>query len=137
LEEAIRLSPTDPLVYLRYFWAGMAAVHLADDTSAVKWLLKARQSNRFYPHASMWLAVAYRRLGDEEKANAMIAEYRNAVLTFTIAGWTKIFATNNVIVAEHRKSIETALRRLVPEIASVEAEHQNSKSTSCAGFRFC
>ena len=77
----------------------------------------------------MWLAVAYQRLGDEEKANAMIAEYRKAVLTFTIAGWTKIFATNNVIVAEQRKSIETALRRLVLEIASVEAEHQNSRST--------
>lgn len=25
LQEAIQLSPTDPLVYLRYFWAGMAA----------------------------------------------------------------------------------------------------------------
>lgn len=137
LEEAIRLSPTDPIVYLRYFWAGMAAVHLSDDLTAVKWLLKARQANRFYPHSSMWLAVAYQRLGDDEKANTMMAEYRKAALSFTIAGWKKLFATNNIIVAEQRKGVEAALRRLVPEIASVEAEHQISRSTSCSGFRFC
>jgi DNA-binding winged helix-turn-helix (wHTH) protein/tetratricopeptide (TPR) repeat protein len=137
LGDAIQLSPTDPLIYLRYFWAGMAAVHLSDDATAVKWLIKARQANQFYPHSSMWLAVAYQRLGDDENANAMMAEYRKAVLSFTIAGWKKHYATNNVVVADQRKSIETALRRLVPEIASVEAEHPYSRSIPCAGFRFC
>ena len=43
-ERAIRLSPTDPLIYLRYFMPGMVAVHMADDQTAVKWLLKARQA---------------------------------------------------------------------------------------------
>ncbi len=28
IEEAIRISPTDPAIHVRYFWAGMAAVHL-------------------------------------------------------------------------------------------------------------
>ena len=137
LEEAIRLSPTDPLIYLRYFWAGMAAVHLSDDLAAVKWLLKARQANRYYPHSSMWLAVAYQRMGEDEKANAMMAEYRKTALSFTIAGWKRHFATKDGIVAEQRERIERDLRRLVPEIASVEAEHPSLKFSSCAGYRFC
>jgi hypothetical protein len=67
----------------------------------------------------------------------MMAEYRKSALSFTIAGWKKRLTMNNVVVAEHRKSIETVLRRRVSEIASIEAEHSNSQSSSCSGFRFC
>ena len=137
IERAIRLSPTDPLIYLRYFRAGIAAVHMADDQTAVRWLLKARQANRSYPHSAFWLAVAYHGLGEEEKAKAMMAEYRSKV-TFTIAGWKKSLATNNPVVAEKLKRIEQILRRLVPELSSRDAEHRNVKSISCDGFtEFC
>jgi len=138
IERAIRLSPTDPLIYLRYFMAGMAAVHMADDQTAVKWLLKARQANRSYPHSALWLAVAYHGLGEEEKAKAIMAEYRSKVPSFTIAGWKKSLATNNPVVAEQRKRMEQILRRLVPELSSRDAEHRNVKSISCDGFtEFC
>ena len=137
LDVAIALSPTDPHIYLRYFWAGLAAVRMSEDLTAVKWLLKARQANRFFPHSSMWLAVAYAGLGDDDKARDTMAEYRKVASSFTIAGWKNNFATRNVIVAEQRERIEKVLRRLVPEIASIEAEHPNSKSRSCTGFRFC
>jgi DNA-binding winged helix-turn-helix (wHTH) protein/tetratricopeptide (TPR) repeat protein len=138
IARSIRLSPTDPLIYLRYFRAGMAAVHIGDDQTAVKWFLKARQANRSYPHSALWLAVAYHRIGEEEKAKAMMVEYRSRVTSFTIAGWKKALATNNPVVAEQRKQIEKVLRRLVPELSSRDAEHRFIKSISCDGFsEFC
>ena len=131
------LSPSDPLIYTRYLRAGMAAIHMADDHTAVKWLLKARQANRSYPHSAQWLAVAYQGVGEEKTTKAMMAEYRSKV-TFTIAGWKKSLATNNPVVAEQRKRIEQILRRLVPELSSRDAEHRNVKSISCDGFtEFC
>ena len=131
IEKSIRLSPTDPLIYMRYFRAGLAAVHIADDQTAVKWLLKARQANRSYPHSALWLAVAYHGVGEEEKAKAMMVEYRSRATSFTVAGWKRSLATNNPIVAEQRKRIEKVLRRLVPELSSRDAEHRFIKSISC------
>ena len=124
IETALRLSPTDPLVHVWYFWAGMAALHIADYQAAVQWLLKARQANRSYALSVQLLAVAYHGLGEFEKAKALMAEYLHQSANFTIARWSRIFVTDNPIVAEQRKRIEEALRGLgVPEGDSVTGQH--------------
>ena len=124
IEETIRRNPTDPSINIRYFWAGMAAVHLGDDRAAVTWLLKARQANRSYAPTKPWLAVAYLGAGDGERARAMIAEYLAVSPGFSIAAWNRIMASRNPIVIEQRKRIENAFRRLgIPEGKSPEAQH--------------
>jgi len=32
-------------MHVMYFFAGFAALHISDDQAAVRWLLKARQTN--------------------------------------------------------------------------------------------
>ena len=124
IEEAIRISPTDPNIHVRYFWAGMAAVHLADDRAAVTWLLKARQANRYYAHTMQWLAVAYLGVGDEGKARALMTEYLSHSPGYSIASWRRSMPSHSLIVIEQRKRIEDAQRRLgVTEGSSVAAQH--------------
>jgi hypothetical protein len=118
------MSPTDPNIWVRYHWAGLAAVHLEDYQTAVIWLLKARQANRNYAITMQWLAVAYLGVGNEEKARTTIGEYLKVSPGFSIASWKHFMSSRNPIVIEQRKRIEDALRRLgVPEGRSVAAQH--------------
>ncbi len=116
LERAILSNPTDHSIYVVNFWAGMAALHIGDDQAAVGWLARSRQANRDYSHSAQLLAIAYVGLGEMEKAHAAMAEYRERVPRFSMVLWQKVWATTNPVVAEQRKRMENALRRLgVPE----------------------
>ena len=124
IEEAIRLSPTDPFIHVWYFWAGMAALHVADDKTAVLWLLKARQANRAYSHSAQLLAIAYFGLGEKEKAQAVMGEYLKANPGFSLATWRRSFPARNPVVSEQRKRIEDALRHLgVAEVRAGPSQH--------------
>jgi hypothetical protein len=52
-----------------YFYAGWAALHVADDAAAVKWFIKARQANPKYPETALWLAAAYLELGKSKRTS--------------------------------------------------------------------
>ena len=115
IEEAIKLSPTDPLNYLWYFAAGRAAIHIGDFDGAVRWLQKSRHANRAYGPPVSWLAIAYVGLGREDEGRALLQQHlkgKNA--NMTIAEWTKRVLRN--LPAEQRMRIEGLLRRLgVPD----------------------
>lgn len=116
LRHAIRLSPTDPVIYAWYFWAGMAAVHLDDRTAALHWLLKARQANRNFAHTLQLMAVTYQRAGDHQRAEAAIREFLATLPGFTLEAWRRGMATRDPVAAGQRQAIEDDLRRLgVPE----------------------
>jgi tetratricopeptide (TPR) repeat protein len=112
IEHAIRLSPPEPNIHVLYFWAGLAALHVADDQAAVQWLLKARQANPSFALSTQLLAVAYLGIGEEKKARATLAVFLKVAPEVTIAKWTRWVPTTNATVAKQRQRITDALRRL-------------------------
>jgi DNA-binding winged helix-turn-helix (wHTH) protein/tetratricopeptide (TPR) repeat protein len=116
IKDAIQLGPTDPDIHAIYYWGGVAALYLGDHQTAVSWFLKAVHSNRKFHHPLMLLAVAYLGLGEDEKAEHTMAEFLRFSPSFSIVSWKRDALTLKPIVAEQRKSIEDAMRRLgVPE----------------------
>jgi adenylate cyclase len=75
-EQAIRLSPRDPLIGI---WCErIGQVHLLQSRTdeAIVWLEKARNANPGHPDPHAWLASAYALKGDTEHAAAELAEAR-------------------------------------------------------------
>jgi TolB-like protein/class 3 adenylate cyclase len=75
-EQAVRLSPRDPLIGYWYF--GIGTVHLLQSRTdeAIVWLEKARSAIPAYPFFHAWLASAYGLKGETERAAAELAEAR-------------------------------------------------------------
>jgi DNA-binding winged helix-turn-helix (wHTH) protein/TolB-like protein/Flp pilus assembly protein TadD len=116
VETAIKLSPTDPFLYIWCFWAGQAALHLGDDETAARWLVRARQANRAYRNPMPWLAVAYAGLGREQEAQILMREYLANNQRFTVAAWKRYHPFGNGVLASQRARIAEKLHLLgVPE----------------------
>jgi TolB-like protein/class 3 adenylate cyclase len=75
-EQAIRLSPRDPVVFNRYLVIGQAQLLQSHIDEGIGWLEKARAANPVsqFPHA--WLASAYALKGKTDRARAELAEAR-------------------------------------------------------------
>jgi adenylate cyclase len=75
-EQALRLSPRDPLISNMYGRIGIAYLLQSRTDEAIVWLEKAREANpaRSFPYAG--LASAYGLKGDIERASAELAEAR-------------------------------------------------------------
>jgi adenylate cyclase len=78
-EQALRLSPRDPLIGNMYYRIG--AVHLLQSRTneAIVWLEKARNFNPALPIVHAYLASAYGLKGKTERAAAELAETRRLV----------------------------------------------------------
>jgi tetratricopeptide (TPR) repeat protein len=76
VEQAIRLSPRDPDIGVRYFQIG--SVHLLQSRidEAIIWLEKARSARPAAPNIRAWLASAFGLKGETEHAAAELAEAR-------------------------------------------------------------
>jgi tetratricopeptide (TPR) repeat protein len=75
-EQAIRLSPRDPYIYL--FYLDIGDVHLLQSRTdeAIIWLEKARNANAEHPQSHSWLAAAYGLKGETKRAAVALAEAR-------------------------------------------------------------
>jgi tetratricopeptide (TPR) repeat protein len=78
-EQALRLSPRDPLIGNMYYRIG--AVHLLQSRTneAIVWLEKARNVNPALPIVHAYLASAYGLKDETERAAAELAETRRLV----------------------------------------------------------
>lgn len=112
IRTAIRLSPTDPIIHAWYFWAGMAAVHLADNGAALEWLLKARQANPNFEHTLQLLAVTYQRIGEKRRARSMMSDYLAKRPRFSISAWRESMRTANPVATWQRQAIADVFRSL-------------------------
>jgi adenylate cyclase len=76
MEQAIRLSPRDPL--LSSFFGEIGRVHLLQSRTdeAIPWLEKARNAAPAHPPFRPWLAAAYALKGDTGRAAVELAEAR-------------------------------------------------------------
>jgi TolB-like protein/class 3 adenylate cyclase/Flp pilus assembly protein TadD len=75
-EQAIRLSPRDPLIGVRYYQIGIVHLLQSHTDKAVAWLEKARSAMPTQPNVRGHLASAYALKGDSERAAAELAEAR-------------------------------------------------------------
>jgi adenylate cyclase len=73
-EQAIRLSPRDPLTYAWCYWIGQAHLLQSRTDEAIVWLEKARSANPAHPSVHAWLASAYALKGRSESAATEFAE---------------------------------------------------------------
>jgi DNA-binding winged helix-turn-helix (wHTH) protein/tetratricopeptide (TPR) repeat protein len=123
IQEALELNPSEPNIHVLYYWAGMAALHIADDQAALEWLLKARQANPSFSGSASLLAVAYLGIGEEGQAQATMAEFLKIAPRFSIEGWKRWAPpTRNPIVGRQRERIWDAWRQLgAPEHAPAVA----------------
>jgi adenylate cyclase len=75
-EQAIRLSPRDPLISAFYLRIGIAHMLQSRTDEAIPWLEKARGANPGIPGNHAWLASAYALKGDTERGATELAEAR-------------------------------------------------------------
>ena len=75
-QEAIRLSPRDPYIWIWYFRIGQACLLQSRVDHAVAWLEKARAANPSPTFVHLYLAAACALNGDTERAAAELAEAR-------------------------------------------------------------
>jgi tetratricopeptide (TPR) repeat protein len=73
-QQAIRLSPRDPMIGLWYFRIGQAHLLQLRIEEAILWLVKARRVNPEIPFFHAYLASAYALHGDAEQAAAQLTE---------------------------------------------------------------
>jgi len=76
LEQAIRLSPSDPNIANRYFRVGEAHLRQSHIDDAILWFEKARSANAALHYVHAYLAAAYALKGETERAAAELAEAR-------------------------------------------------------------
>ena len=75
-EQAIRLSPRDPLIGIWYIRIGQVHLLQSRTDEAIVWLEKARNATAELPYVHAYLASAYALKGDTERAAAELAEAR-------------------------------------------------------------
>jgi adenylate cyclase len=74
VEQAIRLSPRDPLIASWYAWIGRVHLLQSRTDEAILWLEEARSSNSALAFVHAPLAAAYALRGEIERAAAELAE---------------------------------------------------------------
>ena len=123
IREALELSPPEANMHVLYFWMGLAALHIADDEAAVRWLLKAHQTNPAFTLTQLHLAAAYLGVGDETKGRASMAEFLKEAPNFSLATLKRWVPNPTPIAARQRERMRDAWRRLgIPEDETVVAD---------------
>lgn len=112
IERALSLSPTDPVASIWFLWAGMAAAEMGDFKVSLDWLLKARQANARYKNPQPWIAIAYAKLGDTERARLVVKTHLEESPKFTVAEWLKLLMRGNPQIAVRLEPFAALLREL-------------------------
>ena len=106
-EQALRLSPRDPLIGNMYYRIG--AVHLLQSRTndAIVWLEKARNVNPALPIVHAYLASAYGLKGETERGAAELAETRRLVSDDRCSSIARLKAVGYFGVPKVRALFET------------------------------
>jgi len=96
--------------------AGIAKLVLCRDEEAISWLRRAIETNRNYPMAHLWLAVALAHLGRLTEAQTAAQAGLALHPSFTIARLRAGASSDNPIYLAQRARIFEGLRKAgVPE----------------------
>jgi TolB-like protein len=75
-EQAIRLSPRDPRIWLYCYWTGQVHLLQSRIDEAAPWFEKARSANPEHPLPHAYLASTYGLKGENDRAKAELARAR-------------------------------------------------------------
>jgi TolB-like protein len=106
-EQAIRLSPRDPLIPRWYNWIGRVHLLQSRTKEAIRWFEKARSADAgiAFVHAS--LAAAYGLNGEVDRAAAELAEARRLSIDGRFSSIARLNAARDFGVPEVRALHET------------------------------
>ena len=111
IQEALRLSPRDPFVYIWSFIGGAAKLHLGKEEEAVAWLRRSVESNRNFPSSHFYLAAALARLGQLSEARSAAQAGLAIIPTFSIARIRAGAASNHPTAVVGYERIIDGLRK--------------------------
>jgi tetratricopeptide (TPR) repeat protein len=110
-EQAIRLSPRDPLIGAYYLRVGQAHLLQSRIDEAIPWLEKARDANPGHPHSHAWLASAHALKGETECAAAELDEARGLSSDNRYSSLARLNAMSSFGLPKVRALSEATLRR--------------------------
>jgi adenylate cyclase len=93
-EQAIRLSPRDPVIGYQYGVIGTVHLLQSRTNEAIVWLEKARSTMPSVPFHHIRLASAYALRGEPERAAAELAEARRLSADDRYSSITRLMATS-------------------------------------------
>ena len=111
LQEALNLSPRNPLAFNWMFIGGMAKIHLGAYEEAARWLSQSVGANPNYPAAHILLAAAFSQLGEIKEARS---EARAGLVldpTFTIRRFRDRAVSDNPIFLKQCENIYEGMRK--------------------------
>ena len=116
MEQALRLSPRDTLVYIWSLFVGLAKLWQGADAEAIVWLRRSLEANRNYPGAHFNLAAALALVGELDEARATVQAGLALNPSFTIRRYRTNTPSNHPVYLAGRERVYEGLRMAgVPE----------------------
>jgi tetratricopeptide (TPR) repeat protein len=116
VQEALRLSPRDTLVYLWCMFAGWAKFYLGKEEEAVAWLRRSIETNRNFPMSHFFLAAALAHLGRLPEAQSEVQAARAMNPAFAIDRLRASGSSDDPVAVGGRDRLIEGLRKAgVPE----------------------
>jgi TolB-like protein len=116
VEQALRLSPHDTVVYIWSLFVGQAKLWQGADAEAIVWLRRSLEANRNHSGAHFNLAAALAFVGELDEARATVQAGFALNPSFTIRRFRTNTPSNNPVYLAGRERVCEALRMAgVPE----------------------
>jgi tetratricopeptide (TPR) repeat protein len=110
VEQALRLSPRDTLVYIWSLFVGQAKLWQGADAEAIVWLRRSLEVNRNYPSAHLFLAAGLAHVGELGEARAIAKAGLALNPSFTIRRYRMNTPSNNPVYLAGRERAYEGLR---------------------------
>jgi len=116
MEQALRLSPRDTLVYIWSLFVGLAKLWQGADAEAIVWLRRSLEANRNHPSAHFNLAAALALVGELDEARATVQAGLALNPSFTIRRHRTNTPSNHPVYLAGRERVYEGMRMAgVPE----------------------
>jgi tetratricopeptide (TPR) repeat protein len=111
VERAFALSPRDPLRSVWFGTIARAQILIGDDALAIDTALKGVAANPKHSHNYAVLASAYAHLGDINKANAALQDFKRRRPKITLSSYRRQVDSDNPVALETYERLLSGLRK--------------------------
>jgi tetratricopeptide (TPR) repeat protein len=116
IEQALRLSPLDTVVYVWTLFVGIAKFWQGADADALVWLRRSLEANRNYPTGHFYLAAVLAHVGELDEARAAAQAGLALNPSFTIRRYRTYTPSNHPVYLAGRERLIEGMRLAgVPE----------------------
>jgi TolB-like protein/Tfp pilus assembly protein PilF len=110
VEQALRLSPRDTLVYIWTMWVGIAKFWQSADAEAMVWLRRSLEANRNSPLTHFYLAAVLAHLGELDEARATAQAGLALNQSFSIRRFRTNTPSNHPVFLAGRERVYEGMR---------------------------